>query len=97
MLACTPFLEKQIQVLGPKIIVTLGRHAWSWACEHLGISHEGISKAHGRIFHTNTLIYGAVAVMPVYHPAAAIYNKNILPVLKEDFKKLKEFIDEKIG
>lgn len=90
--ACTPFLEKQIQVLRPKIIVTLGRHAWRWVCEHFGVEYESISKAHGKIYRTNTLLYGQITVIPMYHPAAAIYNKELLPVLREDFRKMKEII-----
>ena len=90
--ACTPFLERQLQVLKPRIIVTLGRHAWKWVCEHFGVEYESISRAHGRIYRTNTLLYGQITIIPMYHPAAAIYNKELLPVLKEDFKRLGEFI-----
>ncbi|MDN5358426.1 MAG: uracil-DNA glycosylase [Candidatus Diapherotrites archaeon] len=90
--ACSPFLERQIQVLGPRIIVTLGRHAWKWVCEHFGVPHESISKAHGNIYRTNTLFYGVITVMPMYHPAAAIYNRELLPVLTQDFLRLKEFL-----
>ena len=86
--ACSPYLERQIQVLRPKIIVTLGRHAWKWVCEHFGIPYESISKAHGKIYRASTLFYGVITVVPMYHPAAAIYNKELLPVLKEDFQKL---------
>jgi DNA polymerase len=91
--ACTPYLERQIQALGPKIIVTLGRHAWKWVCEHFGIAYESISKAHGRIYTTNTLLYGVITVMPMYHPAAAIYNRELLPALREDFQHLKEYLE----
>ena len=86
--ACSPFLEKQILVLKPKIIVALGRHAWKWVCEHMGIPYESLSKARGKIYRSNTLLYGTIDVMPTYHPAAAIYRKEILPLLKEDFRKL---------
>ncbi len=92
--ACTPFLERQIQVLRPKLIVTLGRHAWKWVCEHFGIPYEAISRVHGRVFTTNTLLYGRITVMPLYHPAAAIYNRELLPVLREDFQKLREAIEK---
>jgi len=92
--ACSPYLERQIQVLKPRIIVTLGRHAWKWVCEHFGVPYEGISKAHGRVFTTNTLFYGKITVMPMYHPAAAIYNKELLPVLREDFQRLKQFLED---
>ncbi len=91
--ACTPFLERQIQALRPKIIVTLGRHAWKWICEHFGVEYESISKAHGKIYRTNTLLYGQITIIPMYHPAAAIYNKELLPALKEDFKKLEKLIE----
>lgn len=92
--ACTPFLEMQIQVLKPKIIVTLGRHAWKWVCEHFGVPYESISRAHGKIYRTNTLLYGTITVMPMYHPAAAIYNKELLPALREDFKKIEDFLNK---
>ncbi len=92
--ACTPYLERQIQVLRPKVIVTLGRHAWKWVCEHFGIPYESISKAHGKVFQSSTLLYGVITVIPMYHPAAAIYNKELLPTLKQDFQRLKEFLEE---
>lgn len=92
--ACSPYLERQISILRPRIIVTLGRFAWQWTCEHFGVSYVPISRAHGRPYHTHTIIYGALTVFPTYHPAAALYNKQIEPILREDFRRLKSVLME---
>ncbi len=90
--ACSPYLERQIQILRPAVIVTLGRFAWQWMCEHMGIAYAPISRAHGRPHVANTIVYGRIIVFPTYHPAAALYNKQLEPVLREDFRRLGEVL-----
>ena len=61
--------------------------------KRLGLEEEldVISKMHGKIFTAKT-DYGEVKVIPLYHPAVGIYNRNQLPELKKDFEELKKFI-----
>lgn len=82
-----PFLDRQIEIIKPEIIATLGRYSMVYIMERYGLKEEvlPISKAHGRVFETK-MGYGKVKVIPLYHPAVAVYNRNMLESLKEDFK-----------
>ena len=83
--ACTPYLDKQIQLIKPKIIGTLGNFATSYVLEQFGFQAESIGKIHGKTFSVKNLIFEA-KIIPLYHPAAAVYNPNMKPILMEDFK-----------
>lgn len=78
-----PWLEEQINIIEPKIIVTLGRHSMTWL---LGSGHS-ISRIHGQPKRRNGRV-----VMPMYHPAAALYRGDLRPVLKSDFAKIPKVI-----
>ena len=56
----------------------------------LGSRLESISKMHGRTFEAKTS-YGVVNIVPLYHPAVAVYNGNMKEALKKDFEILKQF------
>lgn len=93
--ACTPFLDRQIQIIGPKLIVTLGRHATSYILSKAGFPVEGITELHGRTF-TTRLLGLQVTVIPTFHPAAALYNVKYKRGLEDDFQIVK-FKLEKLG
>lgn len=86
-----PFLDRQIEIIQPKIIATLGRYAMGYVMNKLGLELElePISKMHGRTFDTTTS-YSAIKVVPLYHPAVAVYNSHTLDSLKSDFQILKD-------
>lgn len=88
-----PFLDRQIEIIQPKIIVTLGRFAMNYIMDlyEIGDQKEPISSAHGKQF-TASGNYGEIIIIPLYHPAAAIYNRELIPVLKEDFEVIKEVL-----
>lgn len=88
--ACTPYLEKQIEIIKPEIICPLGRHSMKFLMEKFGLEDqiEGISKIHGRLFKSNNL-FQRVTVIPFYHPAVVTYNPNMKKILEEDFQTLK--------
>ena len=81
-----PFLDRQIEIIKPKVIATLGRFSMQYVMSRYGLEFEldSISKLHGKVFTTDKF-----KVVPLYHPAAAIYNQHLLDTLKEDFKVLK--------
>ncbi len=85
---CTPFLNRQIQIIKPGLIVTLGRHSTSYILSKAGIQIEGITQLHGRTFETRLLGF-RVLVIPTYHPAAALYNVNYKDEIKSDFQLVK--------
>ena len=80
--SCTPYLINQINLINPRIIVTLGKYAL------LHFRPTGkISEDHGKM-----LIWNKRILYPVYHPAAALRNKNILQSLESDLKKIPEIL-----
>lgn len=93
-----PFLDEQIKVIKPKIIATLGRFSMKYVMEKFDLSDnlDSISKIHGQIFEVKNTekFFGKktdLKIIPLYHPAVAIYNRNTLPSLKKDFEILKKF------
>jgi DNA polymerase len=88
-----PFLDRQIEIIQPKIIVTLGRISMAYIMKkfELDFDLEPISKIHGKVFETKAS-YGPLKIVTLYHPAAALYNGSMREVLKKDFEILKEFV-----
>ncbi len=86
--ACKPYLFKQIEIIKPRIIVTLGRHSTLTILHHMGIKVHGISSVRGQIF-KGELLGINITVIPTYHPAAALYNPKLRRVLEEDFMLIK--------
>ena len=87
-----PFLDRQIDIIQPKVIATLGRFSMVYIMKKFGLDLdiEPISQAHGKAYEA-TSSYGRVNIFPLYHPAAALYNGSLRGVLKEDFKILKKY------
>lgn len=86
-----PFLERQIDIIQPRIIATLGRYSMQYIFRHLGLASalKPISALHGASFEAKTS-YGKVTLIPLYHPAAALYNGGMRGTLKEDFKVIQK-------
>ncbi|MCY4064466.1 MAG: uracil-DNA glycosylase [Chloroflexi bacterium] len=88
----TPFLERQIEIIQPKVIATLGRFAMEFILRRFGAyqANQKISQLHGTIIKVRTG-YGRASVVPLFHPAAALYNANQRETMVEDFQVLKQF------
>jgi len=86
--ACSKYLDRQILLIHPRTIVTLGRFALSYIFEKFGLKEEKISKIHGKVF-TVSNIFGRFRIIPLYHPAVAVYNQNMKGTLLKDFKSVK--------
>lgn len=86
-----PFLDRQIDVIQPEIIATLGRYSMSYIMTRFGLVNEltSMSQMHGKIFEAKTS-YGAVKIIPLYHPAAALYQNSLKEQMFKDFKLLSE-------
>jgi DNA polymerase len=80
--ACNPYLDKQIQIINPKVIVTLGRFSMAKF-----LTGAKISEIHGKPFHVKGKL-----IVPFYHPAAALHRPSLRTTVEEDFKKLPELI-----
>jgi len=88
-----PFLIRQIEIIQPKVIATLGRFSTSFIMKHFGLQEdlEKISIIHGKVFSIDTS-WGKLSIIPLYHPAVAVYNRTRLDELKKDFEMLKKLI-----
>jgi len=92
--ACRPFTEAIIELVSPKIIVTLGNHAGRFLVEGYGGGKwRGITAEHGRVRKVKVRNI-EVIVVPTYHPAAALYNPKLLPTIQNDFKILKSVLEK---
>ena len=89
--ACTPYLDRQIALIKPKIMVTLGNFATSYILEKFGLKPESIGKVHGKFFKISNLML-TTKIIPMYHPAVALRNPQLKSILREDFKVLKDVI-----
>jgi len=85
---CLPYLRKQIEIIKPKVICTLGRYSMGVIMEYFGLIDklEAISKIHGKEFEKD-----GIKIIPLYHPAVAVYNGNMKEILKADFQTLKKY------
>lgn len=88
---CTPYLNKQIELIKPQIIAPLGNFACSYIFEKFGLKHDKISSLHGKTFKIDT-VFGEISIIPMYHPAVAVYNLNTKSTLIKDFKAITEVI-----
>jgi DNA polymerase len=93
-----PLLLEQIQIIQPEVIVTLGRFAMSFVFEQFDVpaAEEKISRVHGQVFLAHGPS-GEFHILPLYHPAVALYNLNQRKTLEEDIQGLKAFLHIKKG
>ena len=80
---CLPWLEKQIEIINPKLIVTLGRYALNCF-----LPKVKISEIHGEIQESFIKGIGKTTLFPLHHPAAARINRKTRAIFEEDFKKI---------
>ncbi len=80
--ACDPYLERQIGAINPKVIVTLGRFSMAKF-----MTNAKISEVHGQAVN----IKGRL-IVAMYHPAAALHQRSLRPVLEADFARLPDLI-----
>jgi DNA polymerase len=81
--ACRPYLERQLGLLRPKVVVLLGDSALKRF-----LPDESLGTAHGRLFKQ-----GGHSLFPTYHPAAMIYNRALEEVTKSDFEALSRILE----
>jgi DNA polymerase len=90
--ACEPHLFRQIELIEPKLVATLG----NFATKLLSGRPAGITRVHGQEQET-TLGGSRVLLYPLYHPAAALYTPRMLDVLKSDFARLPELLGREVA
>ncbi len=82
--ACRQFLDRQIALIKPKVVVTLGRFSMARA-----FPNEKISAIHGRPRKIDGIVY-----VPMFHPAAALHQPSLRKTVEEDFAKLPKILAE---
>ncbi len=79
-----PYLAQQLEIIDPKIIVTLGKHSMEFF-----LPDAKISEVHGHAVHKSVTHHdgkkGEWVIVPLYHPAAALYNGSLRQTLMDDF------------
>jgi DNA polymerase len=87
----SPLLIRQIDIIKPKVIATLGRFSMAFVLSYFIPGHDAqsISSIHGKTFKAKAS-YGDITIIPLYHPAVAVYNPNQFSVIEKDFQKLNE-------
>jgi uracil-DNA glycosylase family 4 len=81
--ACKPYLDRQIELLKPKVIVTLGRFSMARA-----FPNARISRIHGNPRKIDDVVY-----YPMYHPAAALHQPSLRRVIVEDMSRIPELVE----
>ncbi|BFI73445.1 type-4 uracil-DNA glycosylase [Nanoarchaeota archaeon] len=95
--ACSIWLEKQLEIIQPEIIVTLGHYSTKWIFEYFGIKFNSIMKDRGKIYKVNK--WGKeVKIIPTLHPASTLYHKEWREIFDNDFKLIKSILNNnKVG
>jgi len=86
--ACTPYLDRQIAIIKPVTLCPMGNFAATYIMEKFGHKAESIGRIHGRVFKVRNLLLDA-RIIPLYHPASAVYNPAMKFILIADFKLIK--------
>ena len=84
--ACDVWLRRHVEILKPRVIVTLGRHAM-----YKFFPNESISRVHGKV--RRTAETGGLAVFPMYHPAAALHQPALRTALVADMAALALYLE----
>ena len=87
--ACAPYLARQMELLKPEAICTLGETATSQLFKRFGIEQDAIGHVHGRLF-----LAGSLKILPFYHPAAALYDNSLRQIIMIDFQSLRRMLSQ---
>ena len=91
---CLPYLIRQLELLKPRIIVALGRHAGRVLFSLTGLKWVSMTAHRGKVFSAKLMGFD-VKIVPTYHPASALYNPSLRKNIEEDFKNMiKKTIEE---
>lgn len=91
---CTPYLDRQVKIIQPKFIVTLGNHSTAYIFSKANLRFTSITQAHGKFYET-TILGVKVTIFPTFHPAAALYSAKYKEQITSDFKLLKQELEKR--
>lgn len=93
IIACTPWLEQQINTIRPPLLVPLGRHATRYVLGRMEVKFAKITDISGTVFEGEPFGFPQ-KIIPALHPAATLYNPRSREHLVEDFRRLGELLRE---
>ncbi len=82
--ACRPYLDRQLQLIDPRLVVTLGRFSMAYF-----LGNQSISRVHGQAQWKNGRL-----VLPIFHPAAALHQAKYRAAIEQDFLKIPELLTQ---
>jgi len=83
--ACKEWLEIQLEIIKPEIIVTLGRYSTKWIFEYFGLKFTSILKVRGKVYEAEKW-NKKIKIIPTLHPAAVLYHANWKELFEKDFE-----------
>ncbi len=86
---CTPYMDRQILIIRPDFIVSLGSHSTSYVFSKATLPFSSITQVHGKTFKT-TILGLQTTLFPTFHPASALYNPASKEILERDFQHLRK-------
>jgi len=89
---CRLYLDRQLEIIKPSFIATLGRHSTTYIFSKMGLKAEGITRVRGKIYEANFWV-SKIYALPTFHPAAALYNMQLKEDLERDLKLLKRELE----
>ncbi len=92
--AFLPYLQDQLEIIAPKVVVTLGRHSSNCFLPDLQISKDHGQPKHIHLaFRSDPKQILDVVILPLYHPAAALYNGGMRQTLMDDFSQIPRLLE----
>jgi uracil-DNA glycosylase family 4 len=88
---CTAHLERQLEIIAPRVLVPMGNSASGYVMRRYGLGGDSIGEVHGESFPTEAR-WGRLIVFPLYHPAAVLYNRQLEEDVRRDLRELREII-----
>ena len=85
---CTPYLNRQITIIRPHFIVTLGSHSTSYVFSKAALPFPSITRVRGRLYGA-AMLGLQLKIFPTFHPASALYNPEYKEALEHDFQLLR--------
>ncbi len=90
--SCSSYLDRQLNIIKPKIILTLGRHSTSYMFSKVGLTFRSISEVQGKIYEAK--LWGSkIHLVASYHPAAALYNMQLEKEIEASMKLVRDSIN----
>jgi len=90
--ACSVYLDKEIEIIDPKILIPLGHHATKYLFEKYRLKLP--SKEYSHVVYGRLFIAGERKIFPVQHPAALLYNPALEGIMMENYHKLKVLLTD---